>query len=173
VIDQYGKFWSEQLSALNDYMQDAGNILPKETVMETPVLVIRKTIRARRESVYNAWTNPDVMARWFYAGEDWSAKVEANPRVGGSYRVDMYTKAGNVISHTGTYLEMNAPERLRFTWNSPTVKDTTVDLEFVDLGNATEIILTHHYLPTEKDRKDHDDGWKGCLAHLEALLVSA
>jgi uncharacterized protein YndB with AHSA1/START domain/DNA-binding transcriptional ArsR family regulator len=170
VIDEYGKFWSAQLSSLDDYLQDAGEISPKEAVMETPVLMIRKKIRARRESVYNAWTNPGVMAKWFYAGEDWSARVEANPRVGGSYRVDMLTKTGNVFSHTGTYLEVRPPERLSFTWNSPTVKDTTVVLEFIDLGEETEIVLTHRFLPTEKDRHDHNDGWMGCLTHLEQLL---
>lgn len=170
VIDEYGKFWSEQLSSLNDYLQDAGDIRSKEADMDVPVLVVRRTIRARRESVYNAWTNPDIMARWFYAGDDWSAKVQANPRVGGSYRVDMLTGSGSVYSHTGTYLEMRPPERLSFTWNSPSVKDTTVVLEFVDLGDATEIILTHSFLPTEKDRHDHSDGWIGCLSHLEQVL---
>jgi len=48
-----------------------------------------------------------------------------------------------------------------------------VVLEFVDLGDATEIILTHSYLPTEKDRKEHNDGWMGCLAHLETILAEA
>lgn len=170
LIDEYGKFWSAQLSSLNDYLQDAGEISPKEAVMEIPVLVVRKTIRARRNSVYNAWINPDIMARWFFAGDDWSAKVEANPRVGGSYRVDMHAKNGEIYSHTGTYLEMQSPERLSFTWNSPSVKDTTVVLEFVDLGESTEIILTHSFLPTEKDRQDHDGGWMGCLNHLEQVL---
>ncbi len=41
------------------------------------------------------------------------------------------------------------------------MKDTTAVLEYVDLGDATEIILTHSYLPTEKDLKEHSDGWMG------------
>ena len=65
---------------------------------------------------------------------------------------------------------MRPLERLSFTWNSPSVEDTTVVLEFVDLGDATEIILTHQFLPTAKDRQDHSDGWRGCLAHLEQIL---
>jgi hypothetical protein len=43
VIDEYGKFWSAQLSSLEDYVQDAGDISPKEA----------------------------VMAQWFFAGDGW------------------------------------------------------------------------------------------------------
>ena len=73
--------------------------------------------------------------------------------------------------HRGEYLEIKPPEKLVFTWNSPAVQNTRVTVELKDLGDSTEIWLTHELLPTEEARKSHEGGWNGCMVKLERLLT--
>ena len=139
-------------------------------------LVIRRLIPAPPAAVYEAWTSPELMARWFFAGGDWTTKAEADLRIGGSYSVAMHASDGKVHTMSGTYQKLEPPFRLAFTWNADMadgkVRDSLVVIEFLDKAGATEMILTHKALPTNSIRQNHSQGWAGCLDNLEKLLKS-
>jgi uncharacterized protein YndB with AHSA1/START domain len=133
------------------------------------VLVVKRLLPAAPQKVFAAWTDPLVMARWFYAGTDWSAAVRNDLRVGGSYQVDMRTPEGQVHSQAGVYREILPCSRLSFTWTSELVRDSLVVLEFRARGRQTELVLAHH-LPDDAGLVAmHESGWAGCLANLEAI----
>jgi uncharacterized protein YndB with AHSA1/START domain len=72
---------------------------------------------APREQVFDAWTNPDVLKRWWAAGATWETPLaEIDPREGGSYRLSMRTDEGEVHTVFGKYREVRPPERLAYTW---------------------------------------------------------
>jgi uncharacterized protein YndB with AHSA1/START domain len=147
--------------------------------METkspPKVVVKKIIPAKREKVFEAWTKPEIMRKWFFTGT-WSAETSNDFRVGGQYRVEMIDdgsgypghvgKAGDRYLHSGEYLEIKRPEKLVFTWDSHLVKNSRVTVELREQGEATELTLTHEFLENEEIRKAHNQGWIGCLANLE------
>lgn len=147
-----------------------------------PKLVIRKTIRAKRERVFEAWTKPELLAQWLVPPEDWTARSRADVRIGGKYEQEMIVgmsedtcshgfKPGEVLMHHGEYLEVTPPEKLVFTWNSPAVQNTRVTIELKDLGDSTEIWLTHELLPSEEALQSHEGGWNGAFVKLERLLT--
>lgn len=142
-----------------------------------PTLVIRRTIHAKREKVFEAWSDPAIMNQWFFCGDQ--AIVTNDFRTGGNYQNKMIFKAKvdgahacsspsetTTYTHSGEYLEIIPPEKLVFTWNSHLVKDSRVTIELRDLGDATELTLTHELLETEVLRQQHTEGWEGCLANL-------
>lgn len=54
------------------------------------VLRIERTFAASAEDVFDAWTSPDVMRRWFHPAPDWATPAaEVDLRVGGKVRVVM------------------------------------------------------------------------------------
>ncbi len=142
-----------------------------------PALVIRRVIKAKRDRVFAAWTDPQQMSQWFYCGIG-SALVTNTLRVGGSYENKMllYPDAQHpgcgtstepdTYTHFGEYLEIIPPEKIVFTWNSAIVSDSRVTIELRDLGESTELLLTHALLETEDLRQKHSFGWEGCLANL-------
>ena len=83
-----------------------------------PKLVIRKTIRAKRERVFEAWTKPELLAQWLVPPEDWTARSRADVRIGGKYEQEMIVgmsedtcshgfKPGEVLMHdSGWQLEI-------------------------------------------------------------------
>ena len=54
------------------------------------VLRIERTFEASAEEVFDAWTSPEVMRRWFHAFPDWDTPdAEVDLREGGRIRVVM------------------------------------------------------------------------------------
>lgn len=145
-----------------------------------PSLVIRRVVRAKRDRVFKAWTDPEIMQKWFYCQEG-SAKVKNDLRVGGAYENEMTHKPrnseggcgaeeGSVNLHTGEYLEIIPPEKIVFTWNSAIVTNSIVTVELKDLGDSTEVWITHDRLETQELRDMHTFGWEGCVENLQAFL---
>ena len=47
---------------------------------------------------------------------------------------------------------------------------TQAYLEFLDLGGATEVVLTHEFFPDADLAGKHNEGWTSCLNRLESLF---
>jgi uncharacterized protein YndB with AHSA1/START domain len=57
---------------------------------EPTALRVQRTFNAPARDVFDALVNPEVMRRWWHAGEDWETPhAEADPRPGGRFRVVM------------------------------------------------------------------------------------
>jgi len=133
---------------------------------------VKRTLPARREIVFSAWTRPELMARWFFPDPSWTATVTAELRVGGRYEVAMRDPGGALHVQFGEYREVVPVSRLVFTWSCPDlgVKDSVVTVELHARGARTDLLLTHELPPEPKIRHEHEEGWNGCLGNLESLL---
>ena len=132
-------------------------------------LEVERRLPAPIAEVFRWWTEPELLARWMTPIGTVEADVDL--RVGGSLRIVM--RGGDtVIEHSGTYVEINPPRRLVFTWISPFTGDesslVTVDLE-PDGDHATVVRLRHSQLP-DAAAESHRGGWSTMLARLAAGL---
>lgn len=102
--------------------------------------------------------------------------VEVDLREGGRYRIGMDIPNEEGVKFVGgTYEQIVPDEKLVFTWaweswNPETHQDTLVSVEFNAVGNKTELVLKHEQFRDEKMRKEHNQGWEGCLGRLGALF---
>ncbi len=138
--------------------------------MTEDAVVIRRTIPASAERVFDAWTDPEQLARWMSPVGHAVAEVDA--RVGGSIRVTM-SGDGRTIEHTGEYLAIERPRRLVFSWRSPYTGGGTsrVTVELIDGAGGTALTLRHELLPLVAI-VSHAGGWGSMLDRLAALLSS-
>lgn len=134
-------------------------------------VVLTKLIKASPEEVFEAFTNPEIMTKWFFGVEEWSVVVSNTLEVGGSYTLDMIKSDGIKYRHTGEYKVIAPPEKLVFTWNSDFAQDTVVTVYFRRVPEGTEITLEHEFLQTEEARENHRRGWTTCLNNLAKLFV--
>ncbi len=132
--------------------------------------VTTRVMPAPCAQVFNAWCDPSLMARWFFADMGWRAQVRNDFRIGGAYQLDMLDQGLTVFSAHGEYREIVPVTRLAFTWNSAVVQNTIVTIELRDLGGTTELTLTHQLLPDAAQVAQHGGGWQGCLASLTKFL---
>ena len=149
--------------------------MEQTTTASRPVTVeISRTFASPRERVFRAWTDPKELECWFSPSPDFTIVVpKLELRAGGSYVVEMHHKAGNVHRVEGTYREVSPPEKLSFTWqwaDNEAAGKSVVSVYFRDLGNTTEVRLTHELLPSDEQREKHIHGWNGCFAQLKSYL---
>ncbi len=163
--------WKDCLHRQNIQKSD-GLIMTAEANADA-ILILRRTISAPRDRVFDAWTSPELMRQWFCPDDSFSVAIaEVDLQIGGTYRIGMKDPNETVRIAKGVYREIKKPERLAFTWSwEHDSIDTLVTLTFTDLGDATELTLKHEYLPTVQHRDSHAQGWNGCLQHLEKFLL--
>jgi uncharacterized protein YndB with AHSA1/START domain len=140
-----------------------------------PRLVIRRTLAAPRARVYAAWTEPEQMRKWAGPGEITVPELESDLRVGGAYRMVMQKPDGERLTVRGVYREVRPPERLSYTFrweeDSPEEEiDTLLTVEFHDLGEKTELVLTQEQFRNEESRDNHELGWKASFDNLARIV---
>lgn len=92
-------------------MTDA-NALRVTTLGEREV-VITRSFDAPRRLVFDAMTQPGLLARWLYGPPGWTLAVcDVDLRVGGSYRYVWKSPDGALMGMGGVHREIVAPERL-------------------------------------------------------------
>ena len=146
---------------------------------DATTLRLRRTFDAPREEVFDAWTNPEVLRRWWSvtpAGRTPVAEVDL--RVGGSYLLRMEDPE-SATTHTvrGEYREVLRPERLVYSWcwvreDGSSGHVSTVMVEFVAEGERTTVVLEHSELESAESAERHTYGWGACLEMLEARVFA-
>jgi len=109
-------------------------------------------------------------------GEITAPEIDSDLRVGGAYRIVMLRSDGERLPVRGVFREIREPERLSYTWtweeDSPESEiETLVTVEFRELGQETEVVLTHEGFASEESRGNHEQGWNGALDKLAKLLA--
>lgn len=158
-VEMLQAFWGDQLEALDNYVNE-------EETMATYQASAKKVIQAPRERIFDVWLDPKSMNKWLNPMPGGSAKCETDPKVGGSYKIEMFAPDGSSIPHTGTYEVIDRPEKLQFTWNSPYVKDSRVTVTFAEAQGGTEVAILHELIPDKEEADKHSDGWRAILDKL-------
>jgi uncharacterized protein YndB with AHSA1/START domain len=150
-----------------------------DTRIETATLRLERSFDASPEAVFDAWTSPEVLRRWWAAGGDWRTPVaEVDLRVGGGYRLSMESpEAGALHTVRGEYLEVSRPERLVYSWcweedSAQPGHVSTVAVEFREDGERTTVVLEHSGLESSDSSEKHRVGWEGCLENLSARIFT-
>lgn len=139
-------------------------------VAPTPTLEVRRTIRAPRQRVFDAWTKAEEIRKFHAPGPLHVSLAEIDLRVGGKYRIVMVEPDGKVHGVSGVYREVDPPRKVVYTWSHDgdhIVKDSLITLEFLERGDSTEVVLTHA-IADDKERASHTQGWTSILDKLQA-----
>jgi uncharacterized protein YndB with AHSA1/START domain len=142
-------------------------------------IVITRVFDAPRTLVFDAWTRPELFARWF-GPRGWTVPVcEIDLRPGGAYRYVLRGPDGAEIVMRGVYREVVPPERLVSTevfegfsevgWRPEDETLTTV--LFAEHDGKTTCTATVRY-PSQEVRDaalQLDQAWKGMGDALDRL----
>lgn len=133
-------------------------------------IVVRRTIPATVDELFDAWLDPDSLAQWMRAGADSRSTATVDARVGGAYEVVMHHLDRDLRNH-GEYRVIERNSKLVFTWLSDATHgiETLVTVDFNVLDAGTEIVVTHERLPDHEAGLAHARGWTAGLQRLEDL----
>lgn len=105
---------------------------------------IVKIVNARRDEVFQAWSEPGLIREWMHPGGRQLSDVVMDFSPGGSFRFDLADPSGT-LSHIGNFLDIKPPKSLSFTWApmDGSSQPIQVDVTFDQVGDATRMTITH------------------------------
>jgi uncharacterized protein YndB with AHSA1/START domain len=146
-------------------VSDEGETGPPVTVQ------VSRHYNAPPEKVFDAWTNPEVARKFFFAtpgGE--MVRAETDPRPGGKF-VFTDRREDQDIEHSGEYLTVERPRRLVFRFRVPkfTKEFTTVAIDIKPNGEGCDVTLTHAGVWADYEDRTKS-GWTMILNNLAKAL---
>lgn len=138
-----------------------------------PSLTIKRRLNATPAEVYQAWTDPKLLTRWFGPENVETLEAELDVRTGGVYRIVMLENTGERHQISGAYQDVVENERLVFSWSWATTPEriSRVTVTLKADGAITILTLLHEMLFDDKAVAGHIHGWTGSLVKLEAFFA--
>jgi uncharacterized protein YndB with AHSA1/START domain len=141
-------------------------------------LIITRDLKASREQVFAAWTDPARTAQWWCPSDCTLLSCDMDVQPGGRWHRRMRVPGGNVITKYGVYREVDPPGRLVFTYGTDygggTIDlETMVSLTLADIPGGTRLTLWHTEFQAVPVRDSHIGGWTTTLEKLVAFCAEA
>jgi uncharacterized protein YndB with AHSA1/START domain len=110
-------------------------------------LVVRRTFNGPARIVFEAWTTPELLKRW------WAPKscgvsfisCEADVRVGGRYRFVFRSDGAEPMEFFGRYLEVTHHSRLVWTNDEDAGGGSVTTVTFEEEGGQTQVVVSELY----------------------------
>jgi uncharacterized protein YndB with AHSA1/START domain len=131
-------------------------------------LILTRELKAPRERVFAAWTDPAMAAQWWCPSDCTLLACEMDVRAGGKWRRSMRVSDGSVITKYGVYREVQPPARLVFTYatdygNGTVDPESIVSLTLAEVPGGTRLTLWHTEFEDVAVRDSHIGGWTTTL----------
>ena len=142
--------------------------------MNSQTVMVRRTLAASCEEVFDAWLDADGMREWMCPGPVTGSEVELEPRVGGQFRIVM-TAPGAKFVNNGEFRVLDRPVKLQFTWVSSRwgQEETLVTVELFRRDDQCELVLTHERFPAMHSAGQLVIGWGQMLEKLGKWLAGS
>jgi uncharacterized protein YndB with AHSA1/START domain len=139
-------------------------------------LVVTRTFDGPARIVFEAWTRPELLKRWWAPKSTGVSLVscEADVRVGGRYRFEFGHAGSKPMVFFGRYLEVTPHSRLVWT-NEESDDAATTTVTFEEKDGKTVLVL-HELYPSKEALDGALSGMEGGMpeqfAQLDELLVT-
>jgi uncharacterized protein YndB with AHSA1/START domain len=139
-------------------------------------LVVTRSFDAPARIVFEAWTTPELLTRWWVPKSAGMLLLscEMDVRTGGGYRLVLGVGNAEPMAFFGKYLEVTPPSRLVWT-NEESADGAVTTVTFEEKNGRT--LLTLHELYPSKEALDiavtgMEGGMPESFAQLDELLVA-
>jgi uncharacterized protein YndB with AHSA1/START domain/DNA-binding transcriptional ArsR family regulator len=164
--------WFKELRSIWEIrLEKLDALLGEDEHMTDLSLTVTRRINAPAQKIFEAWLNPEMMAKYMVPDAGFSVpKAEIDAKVGG--RFSFIVKKDKETPHAGTYQVIERHTKIAFTWESPfSAEGSHVTLTFTPAGDAaTDVELTHVKFLSEQSRDGHKRVWTAILGTLDGLV---
>jgi uncharacterized protein YndB with AHSA1/START domain len=143
-------------------------------------LVVTRKLNAPARVVFDAWTKPELLKRW-WAPRSLGVTLfscESDVRVGGRYRYAFGRDPENPMVFSGTYTEVSPPGRLVLTqvFEQMPSGEAIVTVTFDERDGKTQVVL-HQLFPSKQAldgaiASGMEKGMRETYEQLEELVAS-
>jgi uncharacterized protein YndB with AHSA1/START domain len=158
-----------------------GSGTAKVTLPTDEQILITREFDAPKHLVYEAWTTPELVKRWWNAKRGEVTVAEIDLRVGGTWRYAMVTEGGFEVAFHGEFREIVPNERIVSTeaYEGVPNPDESASLNTVTFteenGRTTLTILVEHKSKENRDAQidsGMEAGLQDAMDLLEQVAIS-
>lgn len=147
-----------------------------DQMLEDDVLEIERLIKAAPDKVFDAWTRPDLLLKWWGPDGFHIPEHAIDVAEGGAWRTVMQSPEGTRHIVGGVYRAIERPTRLEFTWaweqdDGKPGHETVVTVTFEAADGGTRMRLVQKPFESRDSRDSHNGGWSSSLDCLERLFA--
>ena len=139
-------------------------------------LVVTRTFDGPARIVFEAWTRPELLKRWWAPKSTGVSLVscEADVRVGGRYRFEFGHAGSKPMVFFGRYLEVTPHSRL--VWTNEESDDAAITTVTFEEKDGRTVLVLHELYPSKEALDGALSGMEGGMpeqfAQLDELLVT-
>ena len=131
-----------------------------------PDLHMTRVFDAPRRLVFEAWSKPEHVSRWFTPKPLTTPSCELDFRTGGAFRLVMRMPDGIEFPMDATFTEVTPPERIRFTATIHGGVYTETTVTFTEDGDKTTLNVHQAYSVESDSTRGATQGWTRTLDQL-------
>lgn len=144
-----------------------------------PKAVVTYNYQAPVETVFDAWLSPEMVGKFMFGPDvrpnEEIMHLQIDKRVNGKF--SFLVKRGEMkLDHIGSYLKIDRPRSLSFTWGIAGQKESSVvkiEVTAEPKGKGTTLVLTHELAPGWDDFVAKIEGsWQMMLEALDKALTA-
>jgi uncharacterized protein YndB with AHSA1/START domain len=142
-------------------------------------ILITREFDAPRHLVFRAWTEPDLIRRWWHADRGEVTSIDVDLRVGGTWRYVMVARGDFEVGFHGEYREIVPDERLVHTevYEGMPKGEAVTSLTFEDTPGGGTLVTMLVLHSSQEHRDAHvnsgmEDGLQDALRLLEQVATS-
>lgn len=135
-------------------------------------ITIAHTFNAPVNDVWQAWTDPEMVRRWWGSHpKGVVTSVALDVRRGGRFEISFQDPSGEQHTSYGEYLRVEAITELDFTWSWRNEQNppSLVTVIFAADGSGTRMRFVHGQL-RGGSAHDYAQGWRRTFAKLDRVL---
>ncbi|WKA58761.1 SRPBCC domain-containing protein [Planococcus shenhongbingii] len=157
-------------------------------ITSTVTLNMARRFNAKSETVFEAWTNPEMMKKWLFTQESTNKVAKSDLRLGGTWEIVDH-RDGVDYRAIGEYVDIIKPNKLVFTFKMPQFSDTEDVIrvfispvqEMCEMTFSQEIVVLHEEVWTEEDIErakaeystQSEEGWGQMFEGLKQLVETS
>ena len=145
--------------------------------------IVTRLIKAPARALWNAWTVPEHLEKWWCPKPITCKVINFDPRPGGAFDLLMRMPNGEEMAQTGAFLAVQPEERIVFTtaltdqWRpAASFLPITAYISMTQEGGSTRYVTRVLY-KNEQERQQlgdmrFEDGWSQAISQLAELVAA-
>jgi len=146
--------WSQSLERLATALVESNRAVASSSPTADREIATSRVFDAPRDLVWQAWTDPKHLARWYGPNGFTVTTHEIDVRPGGAWRLTMHGPDGTDYPNLTRYVEVVRPERLVYEHGSAERDEDRFDVTvtFTDEGSGRTRVSMHMLCRTKEAR---------------------
>jgi uncharacterized protein YndB with AHSA1/START domain len=145
--------------------------MSRDVVAEDRVLRLERLIAAPPERLFDLWTEPEQLVKWWGPDGYEVPGLAFDLRPGGKWRTTLRPPDGKLKTVSGVYRVIDRPHRLVFTWawdedDGSRGHETEITVTFEAAPGGTRLRLLQQTFQSTDVRDNHSGGWSSSFDRL-------